>query len=191
MKNESKHEELINKIRAAYAKSSREQKDVLEDLFGKEFLQPKDITERVKTLEDAISLLGNDNQAVIDYFVLCNKNISKSILAFAKLRVIAEALNEGWKPTFDEEENRYYPWFYIFTKEEYDSLSEENKRKCLIVGRSFIFLNTGEDISYVDASYASSGTGSDFGYRLALKTRELAEYCGKQFIDIWGDYLFC
>ena len=26
--------------------------------------------------------------------------------------------------------------------------------------------------------------------QLALKTRELAEYCGKQFIDIWSDFLF-
>lgn len=28
------------------------------------------------------------------------------------------------------------------------------------------------------------------GSRLAFKTRELAEYCGKQFMDIWCDYLF-
>ena len=187
MKNESKHEELINKIRAAYAKSSREQKDVLEDLFGKEFLQPKDITERVKTLEDAISVLGNDNQAVIDYFVLCNKNISKSILAFAKLRVIAEALNEGWKPTFSKGEYRYFPWFNLYTKEQYLKLDDEKKKDCVLRSGFYAYSSFGFVVCDVvsDASLSSTYCSS----RLAFKTKELAEYCGKQFIDIWADYL--
>ena len=191
MEKESKHEELINKIRAAYDKSSREQKDVLEDLFGKEFLQPKDITERVKTLDDAISVLGNDNQAVIDYFVLCNKNISKSIIAFAKLRVIAEALNDGWKPTFDEEENRYYPLFFILRKEEYDKLNENHKKKCFVFQLPNDFGTYGGSVlGFLDSTYSVTSSSTE-SFRLSFKTKELAEYCGKQFIDIWVDYLFC
>ena len=191
MKNESKHEELINKIRAAYAKSSREQKDVLEDLFGKEFLQPKDITERVKTLEDAISVLGNDNQAVIDYFVLCNKNISKSILAFAKLRVIAEALNEGWKPTFDDEECRYYPWFFILRKEAYDKLNEIHKKKCFVFQLPNDFGTYGSSVlCFLDSKYSVTSSSNECS-RIYFETSELADYCGKQFLDIWIDFLFC
>lgn len=75
---------------------------MLENIFGKDVFYPKDIKDRVKTFEDAISILGNDNQAVIDYYVIANKTCTEDILAFGKLRVIVEALNEGWKPTFKE-----------------------------------------------------------------------------------------
>lgn len=80
---------------------------------------PKDIKERVKTFEDAVMILGNDNQAVIDYFAISRTHCANDIFAFAKLRVIAEALNEGWEPTFDKDEVRFYPCFYRCTKEEY------------------------------------------------------------------------
>jgi len=41
-----------------------------------------------------------------------------------------------------------------------------------------------------NAFSASSVSSTGFGSRLAFKTRELAEYCGKQFIDIWEKFLF-
>ena len=93
----------------AYKQASEEQKQVLGTLFGKDIFLPQDITERIKTFQDAVLLLGYDNQTVIDYHRLSNINSAKDIIALAKLRVIAEALNEGWKPTFDCEECRYYP----------------------------------------------------------------------------------
>lgn len=37
----------------AYRKASEEQKALLENMFGKEMFQPKNIMERVKTFEDA------------------------------------------------------------------------------------------------------------------------------------------
>lgn len=132
----------------AYKQASEEQKKILENIFGKEMFPPKDIRERVKTFQDAVQLLGYDNQTVIDYYKLNHINSAKDIIAYAKLRVIVEALNEGWKPSFDNEERRYYPWFSI-CKHAYSS----------------------------------------YGYRLALKSVELADYCAKQFIDIWIDYI--
>ena len=165
----------------AYNQASGEQKALLENMFGKDMFHPQDIKERIKTFDDAVAILGNDNQAVIDYYAIADKTCTEDILAFAKLRVIAEALNEGWKPKFDEDECRYYPWFYIYTKEEYEKLDEDEKKECRVVGRSY---------SYSYASGASSCSASHCGSRLAFKTRELAEYCGKQFIDIWERFLF-
>lgn len=98
----------------AYKQASKEQKILLENIFGKDVFHPKDIKDRVKTFEDAVSILGNDNQAVIDYYVIAYKTCTKDIIAFEKLRVIAETLNEGWKPTFKKDEYRYYPLFYIY-----------------------------------------------------------------------------
>lgn len=174
----------------AYNQASGEQKALLENMFGKDMFQPKDIMERVKTFDDAVEILGNDNQAVIDYYAIADKTCTEDILAFAKLRVIAEALNEGWKPKFDGDECRYYPWFYIYTKEEYEELDEEEKKACRVVGRSSHNSNAFGGLVYADAGYASSNSYSINGSRLAFKTRELGEYCGKQFIDIWEKFLF-
>lgn len=174
----------------AYNQASGEQKALLENMFGKDMFQPQDIKERVKTFDDAVVILGNDNQAVIDYYAIADKTCTEDILAFAKLRVIAEALNEGWKPKFDGDECRYYPWFYIYTKEEYEELDEDEKKKCRVVGRSYNSSNAGGGLVYASADDASSYSDSNYGSRLAFKTRELGEYCGKQFIDIWEKFLF-
>lgn len=182
----------INKenILNAYNQASGEQKALLENIFGKDMFQPKDIKERVKTFDDAVEILGNDNQAVIDYYAIADKTCTEDILAFAKLRVIAEALNEGWKPKFDGDECRYYPWFYIYTKEEYEELDEDEKKKCRVVGRSNFNSSAYGGLVCASAFHASSASNSNNGSRLAFKTRELGEYCGKQFIDIWEKFLF-
>lgn len=182
----------INKenILNAYNQASGEQKALLENMFGKDMFQPKDIKERVKTFDDAVSILGNDNQAVIDYYAIADKTCTEDILAFTKLRVIAEALNEGWKPKFDGDECRYYTWFYIYTKEEYEELDEDEKKKCRVVGRSHFHSYAYGGLVYANAFSASSYSSSSNGSRLAFKTRELGEYCGKQFIDIWEKFLF-
>ena len=174
----------------AYKHASEEQKALLENMFGKDMFQPQDIKERVKTFDDAVAILGNDNQAVIDYYAIADKTCTEDILAFAKLRVIAEALNEGWKPKFDGDECRYYPWLYIYTKEEYEELDEEEKKACRVVGRSHDDMYESGTVvcSYKGVWQLLSGTFSSS--RLVFKTRELAEYCEKQFIDIWSDYLF-
>ena len=174
----------------AYNQASGEQKSLLENLFGKDMFQPHDIKERVKTFDDAVAILGNDNQAVIDYYAIADKTCTEDILAFAKLRVIAEALNEGWKPKFDGDECRYYPWFYIYTKKEYEELDEDEKIKCCVVGRSNGNSSANCGLVFANAIIAPSYSYSHGGSRLAFKTRELAEYCGKQFIDIWEKFLF-
>ena len=167
-----KKENVLN----AYDKGTSVQKELLERMFGREMFRPIDITERVKTFEDAVAILGSSNKAVVNYHALRKVTSAKDILAFAKLRVIAEALNEGWNPTFSKYENRYYLWFRLYSKDEFDSLSEYYKNRC-----SFACARVYD---------ASSGFYAQSSSRLCFKTRELAEYCGNQFIDIWADYLF-
>lgn len=156
------------------------------------------VTERIKTFEDACNELGEDNLMVRVYQTLIARAgkteqslaewMGKDVVAFLKLRIITEALNEGWHPKFTEDEYRYYPWFYIYTKEEYDNFSEEEKRRC--VGRANYNANAVGGLVYSYADNASSGSRTNNGVRLAFSTRELAEYAGKQFIDIWADFVF-
>ena len=150
----------------------------------------KDITKYIKTFEDACEALGNEHPYVQEYLNIVNINISQDIISYLKLRIITEALNDGWKPTFDEGEYRYYPWFFSYTKEEYDSLDDE-KKKCRIPSKldNCYDMNV-SDLEYVYAGFAGSYSYSSSGVRLTFKTKELAKYCGEQFIDIWIDFLF-
>ena len=183
----------INKdnILNAYQQASEEQKELLRNMFGKDMFHPKDIRDRIKTFDDAFHALGDKHDLVKDYknLIVCYC-LPKDIIAYAKLRIIAEALNEGWKPTFDDGEHRYYPMIYIYTKEDYEELSENKKKELIVVGNSKIKLN--ENCGEIYALEVSTSSYSVFsnGYHLALRTWELSEYCGKQFIDIWFDYLF-
>lgn len=180
-------------ILKAYNQASEEQKALLENIFGKEIFVPKDIKERVKTFEDACEVLGEEHSYVQEYRGVANINFdfTQDIIAYLKLRIICAALNEGWKPIFDEGECRYYPWFSICSKKEYEKLVGEEKQKCRVVGlSSYSYSLASGGLAFAYANYASSFSVSGYCSRLAFKTRELAEYCGKQFIDIWADFLF-
>ena len=179
----------VENARAAYDNTDANGRELLEHLLGKEIFA-QDIKDRVKTFEDAVKVLGNDNQAVIDYYAVADKTCTEDILAMCQLRVIAEALNEGWRPKFDGDECRFYPWFYIYTKKEYEELDEDEKKECRVVGRSNFNAYAFGGVAFANANFALSYSYTYSGSRLAFKTRELAEYCGKQFIEIWEKWLF-
>lgn len=150
--------------------------------------KPQNVMERVKTFEDACNELGNDHQTVIDYYALCDATCAKDILSYAKLRIIAAALNEGWKPQFTTDEYRYSPWFYLYAQPEIDEMNEEEKSR--VVYRAHGSANAFGGVAYAPTSYDSSYSYTHIGSRLAFKTCKLAEYAGRQFVEIWADYVF-
>lgn len=146
----------------------------------------KDVRKRIKTFEDACREIGIDAEAWNRDKI--SLGLEPDVLAFLKLRIIVKALNEGWEPQFTEDECRYYPWFILYTREEYNKLDEEEKSR--VVCRSNFYANALGGVSYASASYDSSLANAVFGVRLAFKTSELAAYCGRQFLDIWADFVF-
>ena len=176
----------------AYKQASKEQKALLENMFGKDVFNPKDIMERVKTFEDACEVLGEDHQYVKAYreWMRISYADCKDITAYLKLRIIAAVLNEGWKPTNSDGECRYYPWFYIYTKKEYEKLNKDEKKRCRVVGRSSYDAYAFGFVVFSSLNFSTSYSYSYHGSQIVFKTRELAEYCEKQFMDIWSDYLF-
>ena len=146
----------------------------------------KDVRKRIKTFEDACREIGIDAEAWNRDKI--SLGLEPDVLAFLKLRIIVKALNEGWEPQFTEDECRYYPWFIPYTREEYNKLDEEEKSR--VVYRSFNYAGALGGVSYASAVYGSSYTNASIGVRLAFKTSELAAYCGRQFLDIWADFVF-
>lgn len=154
----------------------------------------QDITERVKTFEDACRELGDEHPFVIQYREIYDNfldgaapNNSCDIVAYLKLRIICAALNEGWEPQFTEDEWRWYPWFFLWTSAELDEKNEEWKQdKHLISTGDFHTEYAG--FASARSIDAPSCACAHFGPRLCLKSEALADYCGRQFIKIWADF---
>lgn len=146
----------------------------------------KDVRKRIKTFEDACREIGIDAEAWNRDKI--SLGLEPDVLAFLKLRIIVKALNEGWEPQFTEDECRYYPWFILYTREEYNKLDEEEKSR--VVCRSSYYAYAFGGVSCAYALFDSSYPYANIGVRLAFKTSELAAYCGRQFLDIWADFVF-
>lgn len=156
------------KIKAAFdaAKDNEQLTNILVALFGEQKLVSKPITERVKTFYDAMNVLPEFHDYVTAYhnfigYCYDEERCENDILAFLKLRIITAALNEGWEPTFSDGEKRWYPYFY---------------------------LNCG-GVSFAYALYTTKSANMYSGSRLAFKSEELAEYAGKQFLDIYSELI--
>ena len=163
---------------------------VLEALFGKDTFKPKDVTERIKTFEDACRELGMEHPFVAAYDAwIMNEEFDDQleIIAYLKLRIICAALNEGWKPQFTADEWRYYPWFWLYTQDEINDMDEQEKQDRHLIPTGDY--GTGyAGFAYAYSTNAPSSTATNVGSRLCLKSEALAVYCGKQFIDLWADF---
>ena len=164
----------------------------MESLFGKDTFRPEDVMERVKTFDDALKELGDDNQLVKEYYerwqLVGDKDVSKDYVAYLKLRIVCAALNEGWEPQFTKDEKRYYPWFWLYTKEEIDEMSADDRTE-LNMKSTDGYQTEYAGFAYALSLCAPSHSYSGFGSRLCLKSDALAKYCGRQFTDIWEDFL--
>ena len=150
------------------------------------------VTKRIKTFDDAVDELGSEHPLVRQYMAANgNEAFTRNTIAYMKLLIIAAALNEGWEPQFTEYEYRWFPWFTILTERELDDKSEEwnAKHKLWLFGGSSSY-DVSCELAFVGSNYAWSDALSSLSARLAVKSEELAHYFGKQFIDIWAEYLF-
>ena len=166
-------------------------------LIDEEVNDDRPVMERIKTFEDACRELGkraesNEGIALLlaDYESNAGNIKTKGTLAYMKLCIIAAALNEGWEPQFSGEECRWFPWFTLLTEKELKEQSEEWKadhKLWMFGGRLTDGLSCGLAPVYTDLACTRSYAG--FSARLSVKSYELADYFGKQFIDIWADYV--
>jgi hypothetical protein len=122
--------------------------------------KPVDVKERIKFIDDAIKELGDNDPEVLDLLVLQKSNVSEHIIYNQMLVVIVKALNEGWVPDWQNDDQwKYYPWFYM------DDSSAPGR---------FSF----------DGS-ADRRSDSTVGSRLCFKSRELSDYSANQFLEIY------
>lgn len=155
----------------------------------------------IQTFDDACAALGyaENNKMISDYYyalTITSKETEEAfaerfgadMLAYMKLRIITAAINEGWEPKFTEDEWRYYPWFYLFTEEEYSRFSEEKKQRCVLRACGNAYAYGG--LVYAHAADASANSGTSVGARLAFESEEKAKHAGVYFKELWADFCF-
>ena len=147
----------------------------------------KNITNRIKTFDDALEELGPNHSLVKEYEAICKADVTENTIVYSRLCVITAAMNEGWRPRFVKEEYRYFPYFYLYTNEEISRMSEEEKSR--VVFRSSYYASANGGVSYAGASNDSAYVNAGIRSRLVFKTRELTEYAGKQFTKLYAEYL--
>ena len=195
------------KVQAAYKDACDGVKEMLIKMFGKEVCEAAKPTlddyKTIKSYEDACEVLGltpilseNRNKALCAQFpdhYDFRQNMPKHIIALMKLEIISRALwGKNFQPNPDAEgkEIYWYPWFALYTKKEMEEMSEENRksmRVALLAGAASAGASAG--FGYLYTHTRSSYSNAYIGFRLCQETQEKAEYFGKQFIELWAEYL--
>lgn len=139
-------------VRRAYAGAEANVKKTLKDLFP-DVNFSDNIKDLVQTFEDACAIVGVDVSDVII------TGLAPDEIAYRKLKIIAQALNEGWKPNWnDNGEYKYFPYFDMSGSFSYYGYRNWYRSSCV-------------------------------GSRLCFKSADLAIYAGKQFTDIYKDFM--
>ena len=116
----------------------------------------------IKGFKDALEYLGKEDHSEW-YKSNPDQSKVKQSLALYKLEIIIEAINKikNWEPNWnDPNQKKYITWF--------------------VLDSSFQF-----DGTYCQYTHANAGCAS----RLHLPSYEIAEYVGKEFIDLWKAYM--
>ena len=126
----------------------------------------EEITDRVKSYADACKVLGIEPMNEQN---MKAQGFRPDEIARRKLETITEALNEGWKPDWNNtDQYKYYPYFYI----------RENAKAKAYAGLSFAFTHSSASITY---AYVGS--------RLCFHDSDTARYAGNTFTELYEQIL--
>jgi len=82
-------------------------------------------------------------------------------IAYKKLKVIVKAINQGWTPYWsDGDQIKWWPYF-----------------------------NLSSGFGFSGSAYGCDGTDTFVGSRLCFETEAKSNYCAKQFIDLYEQFL--
>lgn len=189
----------INKEKVAevYQNASAETKEALKALFGNEIEFKRrptlDDYTTIKTYEDACEALGagsvlNEPNPVMNLFGMEYK-VPPHIIALMKLETISRAMwGKDWTPEPDAEgsKNFYYPVFALYTQQEIEDM-DEDEREGLLSASANNSVTAG--FNYMWTNNSSSHKSAGISSRLYQEDSEKAEYFGKQFLELWAEYL--
>lgn len=186
-------------VAEVYQNASAETKKALKALFGDEsnfICKPKptlDDYTTIRSYEDACEALGEEplpyepNPIMNLYGV--EYEVEPHIIALMKLETISRALwGKDWMPEPDASGSKlfYYPVFALYTKSEIDNMDEDERGGLLSAHATYC---AAIGFGCLNANIRSSNAGAPHGFRLCQEDSEKAKYFGKQFLELWAEYL--
>ncbi len=110
------------------------------------------------------------------------ENIGHDVLAYIKLRIITAAINGNWQADFGENNVRYYPTAYIYSKKEYEKIAFD--KADLVVGNVY----NNDSFAIIEPNKCS-GTHT-IPDTLAFASYEQAVCAISHFKGLYADYFF-
>ena len=183
-------------VKAAFdVAKTEEMKNVLKALFCKDEEGKPNLDDytTIKTYEDACEALSvepifNEPNPIMNLYGV-EYEVEPHIIALMKLETISRALwGKDWMPEPDASGSKlfYYPVFALYTQQEIENM-DEDERGGLLSASANSGANAG--FGFLHTSYRSSNATAYSGFRLCQETREKALYFGKQFLELWAEYL--
>lgn len=170
-------------VKDLYERSNEVEKNLLERMFGRGLFNPdKVIMERIKTFNDACDEIGHNHPLALEYDELTTdtRYETASNIAFTKLKIIAKALN-GQCNLEVPNHKRWYPRFLV---KKTNTVNEKTiYQDAVYIKRNDVYFMFFDVVRNDEVISEASNAYTCF------KTRELAEYAGKQFIDIYADLI--
>ena len=116
---------------------------------------------KIKTFEDACKKLGIEPAKLPDPNGI-PEEFHKPIIAGYKLMIVYKAINNSWRPDWSNwSQYKYYPWFRVLSS-------------------GFGFSST---------ACVCGHAGANVGSRLCFESEEKAEFAGRQFTDLYKEFL--
>ena len=183
-------------VKAAFdVAKTEEMKNVLKALFCKDEEGKPNLDDytTIKTYEDACEALSvepifNEPNPIMNLYGV-EYEVEPHIIALMKLETISRALwGKDWMPEPDASGSKlfYYPVFALYTQQEIDNMNEDERGGLLSANAAFGAL---AGFGYLNTLFRSSSANAFYGFRLCQETREKALYFGKQFLELWAEYL--
>lgn len=183
-------------VKAAFdVAKTEEMKNVLKALFCKDEEGKPNLDDytTIKTYEDACEALSvepifNEPNPIMNLYGV-EYEVEPHIIALMKLETISRALwGKDWMPEPDASGSKlfYYPVFALYTKSEIDNMDEDERGGLL---SAYALFGAGAGFGYLYTFFRSSYAFAGHGFRLCQETREKALYFGKQFLELWAEYL--
>jgi len=151
--NEKDAQKRISENKKEIEKLQKETDELQEIIDSK-----KNVMMRVKTFADACIKCGTTEDEFNEKYL--SLGLREDTINYERAVIVAQALNEGWIPDWnDKNQRKYHPWF---------------------IASPFGFDGT---------HCVNWAANTDAGSRLCYRTSELAEYAGRQFVEIYKKFL--
>lgn len=142
----------------------------------------------IKTFADACEKLGM-KEHLLTGSMGGDREAQGQAQALYKLLIIQKAMNNGvWR---DKDGWSYYPYWVLYSKEEMERMSEEEKQRKGIkqlLSCADAVNTESSGVRCACASYRGAYTFANSGFPLCFNSEEAALYAAKQFEDLFFQY---